>query len=284
MAKAPAIQFYVRDWLSDPELQSASLVSRGAWIQCLCFMWENSKRGELTRTPLKFARLMGGTLDEALHFLNEIYEYEFGDILVDENVTFPLHETDCNINVTVRNRRMWSDYKDRQNTRLRVKKHRQKTSVTEKKQENNADVTLTSSSSSSSSRDISKDISAKADFFRDKIHPYFESIERSCKIISKLPSKNFNPYQYTNQQINKIKAHPGAVDEILRHFAVNWETVNTPHGLAKHMMEKLNGNYWEREHIEDYEQVKTGFTELCDKFKDIIPNIGKKIDKKGGVI
>jgi len=158
MAKAPAIQFYVRDWLSDPELQSASLISRGAWIQCLCFMWENSKRGELTRTPLKFARLIGGSLDEALHFLNEIYEYEFGDVIVDENVTFPLRETDCNVFVTVRNRRMWADYKDRQNTRLRVRKHRENKTVTEKKQKRNINVTPSSSSSSSTSTTKNKDI------------------------------------------------------------------------------------------------------------------------------
>ena len=141
MAKAPSMQFYVKDWLCDPELRLASLLSRGAWIDCLCFMWENSKRGELAATPLKFSRLISGSLDEALHFLNELNEYEFGDIVVENGVTFPLTESDCNAKVTIINRRMRSDYKDRQNTRLRVRKFREKASATEKKQKSNTDVT-----------------------------------------------------------------------------------------------------------------------------------------------
>lgn len=156
MAKAPAFQFYVRDWLSDPELRSASLLSRGAWIDCLCFMWENSRRGELIRTPIKFARLISGSLDEALHFLNELYEYEFGDIEIEDGIDFPLTLDDCNVKVTVRNRRMYADYKDKQNTRLRVRKHREKLKVTPKKQKCNAEVTVTSSSSSSSSTSPTK--------------------------------------------------------------------------------------------------------------------------------
>ena len=144
MAKAPAFQFYVRDWLSDPELRLASLLSRGAWIDCLCFMWENSQRGKLTATPLKFSRLISASLDEALHFLNEINEYEFGDIEIPENVTFPLKETDCNTKLTITNRRMYNDYKDRQNTRLRVRKHREKKKEMEMKQKRNGKETVRS--------------------------------------------------------------------------------------------------------------------------------------------
>jgi len=150
MGKAPAFQFYVKDWLCDPELRLASVLSRGAWIDCLCFMWENSKRGKLTATPLKFARLISGSLEEALYFLNELNEYEFGDIEIPKNTTFPLTENDCNVKVTIINRRMHSEYKDRQNTRLRVKKHRKKKTVTKKKQKCNGNVTVTSPSPSPS--------------------------------------------------------------------------------------------------------------------------------------
>ena len=150
MGKAPAFQFYVKDWLSDPELRLTSLLSRGAWIDCLCFMWENSKRGLLTATPLKFSRLISGSLEETLHFLNEINEYEFGDIEVGKNTTFPLTESDCNTKVTIKNRRMYAEYKDKQNTRLRVRKHRKKRDVTKKKQKCNTNVTVTSPSPSPS--------------------------------------------------------------------------------------------------------------------------------------
>ena len=151
MGKAPSFQFYVKDWLCDPELRLASVLSRGAWIDCLCFMWENSQRGKLTATPLKFARLISGSLDEALHFLNDMNDYEFGDIEVPLGVTFPLTEHECNVKVTITNRRMYADYKNKQNTRLRVKKHREKIDVTQKKQKCNANVTPSSPSSSSSS-------------------------------------------------------------------------------------------------------------------------------------
>jgi len=152
MGKAPAFQFYVKDWLCDPELRLASVLSRGAWIDCLCFMWENSQRGKLTATPLKFSKLISGSLDEALHFLNDMNDCEFGDIEVPEGVVFPLTERECNIKVTIINRRMYSEYKDRQNTRLRVKRHREKIAVTEKKQKCNTNVTPSSPSPSPSSK------------------------------------------------------------------------------------------------------------------------------------
>lgn len=159
--KAPAFQFYVKDWLCDPELRLASVLSRGAWIDCLCFMWENSQRGKLTATPLKFAKLISGSLDEALHFLNDMNECEFGDIEIPEGIKFPITENECNIKVTIINRRMYSDYKDKQNTRLRVRKHREKKKVTEKKQKSNANVTVTSPSPSPTSKIKKKDIRKK---------------------------------------------------------------------------------------------------------------------------
>jgi len=159
MSKAPAFQFYVKDWLCDPELRLASVLSRGAWIDCLCFMWENSQRGKLTATPLKFSKLISGSLDEALHFLNDMNECEFGDIEVPDGIVFPLTERECNIKVTITNRRMHADYKDKQNTRLRVKKHREKKHVTSMKQNCNANVTITSSSPSPSSNNYSVDFS-----------------------------------------------------------------------------------------------------------------------------
>ncbi len=42
MAKPPAFMFYVRDWLTDSELQKCSLSVRGMWIDMLCHMWLNA--------------------------------------------------------------------------------------------------------------------------------------------------------------------------------------------------------------------------------------------------
>ena len=268
MAKAPSFPFYVKDWLCDPELRLASVLSRGAWIDCLCFMWENSQRGKLTATPLKFARLISGSLDEALHFLNDMNDNEFGDIEVPHGVTFPLTEYQCNVKVTIINRRMYADYKNKQNTRLRVKRHREKKGETPKKQECNGDVTP--SSPSSSSFTSSKD-DQQADFFKNTLTPYFKSIERSSLIILKFPDKKgFNPCQFTNQQINKKKAHPGAVDHVLKQMTIYWETIDNPNGYAVKILKKENGNFWERENIADHEAVKVeyaAFIEASDKLK-----------------
>lgn len=211
--KAPSIQFYVRDWLCDPELRSASLLSRGAWIDCLCFMWENSQRGELTRTPIKFARLISGSLDEALHFLNELYEYEFGDIETEDDIEFPLTLENCNAKVTIRNRRMYADYKDKQNTRLRVRKHREKKNKPPKKQKCNTDVTLTSSTSSSITTTKKKNIKKKKNF----IKPYlgeFQNVKLTQDEFDKLDcryedaiDKIENLSMYIKSKGDKYKDH-----------------------------------------------------------------------------
>lgn len=130
MGKAPAFQFYVRDWLADPELRMASHSTKGVWIDILCFMWEASTRGELTGTRDQLRKLVGATEADIDLFFTEAKTLNFADV------------TECNKIVTLKNRRMYSEYKDRQNTRLRVKRHRLK-------RECNSDVTVTSSSSSS---------------------------------------------------------------------------------------------------------------------------------------
>lgn len=133
MGKAPAFQFYVRDWLSDPELRMASASSRGIWIDCLAYMWEARQRGMLVFHRDNLHRLVGCTKSEADLFLHEATTLNFAD------VTF------CNSDVTLVNRRMLRDEKHRANTRLRVQRYRSNVPC-------NDDVTPPSSSSSSSSK------------------------------------------------------------------------------------------------------------------------------------
>jgi hypothetical protein len=132
MGKAPAFQFYVRDWLSDPQLRMASHVAKGIWIDLLCFMWEAPDRGKLTGEPSELARMVGASNGDFDIFLSEAKRLKFAD------VTFG------NTNVTVQNRRMVREQKTRDATRLRVEKHRSNAP-------SNDGVTVPSSSSSSSS-------------------------------------------------------------------------------------------------------------------------------------
>ncbi len=131
--KAPAFQFYVRDWLSDPELQMTSSSTRGIWVNALCYMWESRERGKLEGTVEELAKLLNSTNGDFDQFLKDIESHKFGDVRI------------CNKNVTLINRRMYREQKERDNTRLRVSRLRSNIKC-------NADVTPPSSSSSSSSK------------------------------------------------------------------------------------------------------------------------------------
>jgi hypothetical protein len=145
MGKAPAFQFYVKDFLSDPQLQMCCSATRGVWINALCFMWESNERGVLSGPWPGLAKLLNATQDEFITFLNEANATGFCTVNASSPdgspVTFPLHVTQCNILVTLTNRRMYREEKERQNTRLRVRKHRSNKS-------SNESVTVPSSSSS----------------------------------------------------------------------------------------------------------------------------------------
>ena len=148
--KQPALHMMIGDYFKDPLLGQASLISRAVWYELLMFMWEGDRRGEIVTT---LVRLMGlvrcRDIQEILHFINEIIDLEFGYIEFENGINYPVKLEDCNEKVTIRNRRMYAEFKNRQNTRLRVEKHRKKKPVTPKKRKSNADVTPSSSVSSS---------------------------------------------------------------------------------------------------------------------------------------
>ena len=46
-SKLPAFQFYVKDWLTDPELSSCSPTARALWIDFLCVAWQMDRPGTM---------------------------------------------------------------------------------------------------------------------------------------------------------------------------------------------------------------------------------------------
>jgi len=120
----------------------------------------------------------------------------------------------------------------------------------------------------------------QADFFRNKIHPYFKSIKKSCEVILKLPKKTtrgFNPYQFVNKKINKDDCHPGAVDECLSQLVKNWSTIKSPWSYANIILKTTDGNWWEKEHIQDHQRLKAEFNEYIEssKLKNLLGGIGR---------
>lgn len=127
MAKAPAFQFYVKDWLADVELQSASASTRGIWINALCLMWESRTRGTISFPKSSGPRFLNCQPAEFELFLREASVTKFADVTL------------CNGVVTLSNRRMVAEEKVRSQTKLRVQRHRSNAPC-------NADKTLPSSS------------------------------------------------------------------------------------------------------------------------------------------
>lgn len=120
MSKAPSMPWYPDDVIRDTRI--LSLTARGAWYDFLMFAHSSEKRGELTYSIEEWARLWACDISTAECCIKEIERYNIGDV------------TKCNSYVTITNRRMKREEKTKEQTRLRVQKHRET-------QKSNADET-----------------------------------------------------------------------------------------------------------------------------------------------
>jgi hypothetical protein len=135
-AKAPAFQFYIKDWLSDPQLKMASFCVKGMWVDMLCYMWCAPEPGKLVGSEREIAKCMGATEAEIKTFITEAQRLNFCDVRF------------CDGNVQIINRRMHREWKDKEAARLRMQRLRSKDGMFGDCSRN---VTPYSSSSSSTS-------------------------------------------------------------------------------------------------------------------------------------
>lgn len=142
MGKQPAFQFYPGDWMQDTRV--LSLAAKGAWIDLLCAMWRSQTRGKLSLPWLGYARLIGASVEQTKAAINELIDMQICDFEEDSNA-------DCNGNVTLINRRMVREERERELTRCRVERHRNADMKRTCNGSSNADVTPPSSTSSSTS-------------------------------------------------------------------------------------------------------------------------------------
>lgn len=145
--KAPAFQFYIRDWLSDTQLRLTSLTTRGIWIDLLCFMWEAPERGKIVAKKDKFGLMVGALNGEVDRFIEEAQEYKFCDISVTCPKTVTQNVTPI---VTIINRRMFREQNTRNEWKKRKQKQRSKKEVPQGVTGNNPQKSRSQSSSSSS--------------------------------------------------------------------------------------------------------------------------------------
>jgi hypothetical protein len=272
MGKAPAFQFYVRDWLSDPQLRQASPASRGIWIDMLCFMWESETRGELSGTVQSLARMLGVSEVELDAFCHEAVTLKFATV------------TERNKIITVVNRRMKRESDVKESNKIRQRRHRERACNAQNNGQYNEIITAHSSSSSSPSRKNTKEIPAASpdpnpvttptvapdgassddeDFFKpepkkpgirfDKkpdLKIYLDGIMAKCLTLEKLPCQNgkrFNPFAWVQEAVNH-HAHPQAIMDSLDGLILLWADIKEPWGYGLKILKTKSGNYHESDH------------------------------------
>lgn len=108
--KAPAIQFYVKDWKAD--VDGLTPAAKGAWIQILCTLWLSKTRGRKTLGLDDWGRIIGCPPEGADELLHQIEAQDCAD------VTFR------GARVTVTSRRLYRAWKDKRAAMLRKRKQR----------------------------------------------------------------------------------------------------------------------------------------------------------------
>lgn len=141
VAKNPAFQLYTGDWLKDPNLSMCAPGTRGIWMDLICAMHENDRSGEVTGTVAGLARLCRCSPQEMVDSLEELKNTKTARV------------TERHKNITIVNRRMEREAKERINNKIRQARHRQK--------DVNGSVTKKSRSHSSKDTKDTKDTRSK---------------------------------------------------------------------------------------------------------------------------
>lgn len=109
--KLPFIQFFPSDYQRDT--RALSLAAKGGWMDVLCMLHGSSTRGTMTLPVVGWARIMGATVDQAEAVISELEIMRVAEVAREGNG-----------DVTISSRRMLRDGITREQTRLRVERHR----------------------------------------------------------------------------------------------------------------------------------------------------------------
>ena len=270
MGKLPAFQFYPGDWIQDTRILTPA--TRGLWIDILCFMWRSETRGEISGSLAQLARILSCTEAECEAALTELNCTKCAD------VTFC--NGDGNAFVTVKNRRMIREDKDRKSTRYRVKRFRKSNTKPDCNADSNANVTVPSSSSSSSSVKALTKVKAAEEpaalpeklplpgskHFSSRL-PDAEAVISKCRELQKLCINNnkFNPFQFVQQCAIKNK-HPCAITDALDGLLKMWPDIDDPWPYANAIIKTKSGNYHEAEHKTQTEAFKAEWAKIAKQF------------------
>lgn len=141
MAKLPALMLYTGDWRKDPRLSFCPPAARGVWIDLICAMHDDDRSGQLIGTVDQLARVGRCSVSEMESALEFLRVTETATVTVRHGI------------ITVINRRMRREWKERKSSADRQKRARDRKS--------NADVTEKLRAPLSSSSSIAYSYSKK---------------------------------------------------------------------------------------------------------------------------
>jgi hypothetical protein len=127
MTKNWWFKFDFRVWRTDSKLRRCSLETRAFWLEVLCIMHETDTFC-LTGSYKEIARLVGCETEEVARCCIELQRTETADVTLG------------NGDVTLVSRRLKRDLSDREQTRLRVQRHRGNADVTAQSKSNKKEV------------------------------------------------------------------------------------------------------------------------------------------------
>lgn len=117
--KAPAVQWYYKDWLSDRQLQRARVSSRGVWMNLLMYMIDcsgdktNCKAGRLEYLTIReICSLAGCDEQDAWAFIEDALQHGFCDVELEKNMTF--HVMSRRLSIDSDRRSKWRGQKKKQ--------------------------------------------------------------------------------------------------------------------------------------------------------------------------
>lgn len=137
MTKLPFLQFYPGDWLKDPKLSMCSPATRGIWIDALAAMHESDRSGVLTGSPDQLARVLRCSPSDVQVAARELM------------TTGTANVRESNGLITLENRRMLRESKERKQSNLRQERYKARHGnnghVTDRSPPNNTDISISMS-------------------------------------------------------------------------------------------------------------------------------------------
>ena len=254
MGKNPAFQFYPMDWVRDLGEQDLEVV--GAWIMIICKLWWSETRGKESMSLDRWAKYLRVDNDKTQELIDIISSEHLGTVTV------------ANKKITIENRRMYADFKEKELNRLRQQKYR----VSHKDNEKITPLSSSSSSSSPSESIIGKSLKVKKQTNPEnkyKIQAIMDSLDKYYHV---------KPGGGESAKILKTAGDIGyALTSIQK--SLSWGDENY---LPKILRELKNRGSWPDSFHEQAKAENRKFEEFMsqkfgDKIGDMIAKIGRNV-------